>query len=110
MNLKKSIIALLISFVLSFHCFNIYSDTKELEIVNLAADIQAHKYVQDYIREHNLSTLDVIEAYKEAMSKRKDDDTIIHEKKSNFVIFIDVEDKMIVSIGPNGPLRVKGEE
>ena len=110
MSIKKSVLVFFTSFILSSYCLNLYSDTKELEIVNLSTDVQAHKYVQDYIKEHNLNISDVIEAYKEAMSKReKGNPRTIFEERDNFVIYISPEEKMIFSIGPNGPVQRKGE-
>ena len=110
MSVKKNIIIFIISFLVSLYFFSVYSDTKELEIVELGDGIHAHKYVQDYIKDHNLRTDDVIKAYKAAMSKREAGNSeIIFEKSEDFVIFIEPEEKMIVSIGPNGPVKMKEE-
>lgn len=111
MSIMKSISAFLVTFVLSFYCFTLKAETKRLEIVELDEGVRAHKYVQNYMKEHSISIKDVIDAYKAAMSKREEGSRkTIFEERESFVIYIAPEDKMIFSIGPNGPINEKGEE
>lgn len=98
MSLRKSIISFFTLFVLFFFYLNVRAEKGQLEIVDLGEGVLAHKQVQDSMIVNHISTEDVIEAYKAAMPKREKEDSIIYEKRSNFAIYIDTEQKMIVSI------------
>lgn len=98
MSLRKSIVSFFALFVLFFFYFNVRGEKGQLEIVDLGQGVLAHKQVQDSMMVNHISTEDVIEAYKAAMPKREKEDSIIYEKRSKFAIYIDTEEKMIVSI------------
>ena len=109
MIVKKRLILSFCFLILVISTLALNAETGRLEIVELGEGVRAHKQVRKSMEDNHIKPEDVIEAYKTAIVKRKKEETVIFEEREDFVIFISMRDKMIVSIIINKPVHMQEE-